>query len=83
MDRYVVIHVHTTCDEHGVYVTKDSAEVIEIGWILLHAKTLEEVSVLSIKWFHFALVNNSFMHADSQRERPSQAYQHPNNASLQ
>lgn len=43
MDRYVVIHVATTCDEHGVYVTKDSAEVIEIGWILLNAKTLEEV----------------------------------------
>lgn len=44
LDRYVVIHVATTCDEHGVYVTKDSAEVIEIGWILLDAKTLEEVS---------------------------------------
>ncbi|TGZ79476.1 hypothetical protein EX30DRAFT_108509 [Ascodesmis nigricans] len=43
MDRYVVIHVATTCDEHGVYVTKDSAEVIEIGWILLNAKTLEEL----------------------------------------
>ncbi|KAF3168588.1 hypothetical protein TWF225_011763 [Orbilia oligospora] len=40
---YVVIHVATTCDEHGVYVTKDSAEVIEIGWILLNAKSLEEV----------------------------------------
>ncbi|KAF8446743.1 hypothetical protein BGX38DRAFT_1193014 [Terfezia claveryi] len=43
MDRYVVIHVATTCDEHGVYVTKDSAEVIEIGWLLLNAKTLEEL----------------------------------------
>ena len=43
IDRYVVIHVATTCDEHGVYVTKDSAEVIEIGWILVDAKTLEEV----------------------------------------
>lgn len=43
VDRYVVIHVATTCDEHGVYVTKDSAEVIEIGWILVDAKTLEEV----------------------------------------
>jgi hypothetical protein len=42
-DRYVVIHVATTCDEHGVYVTKDSAEVIELGWMLLDAKTLEEV----------------------------------------
>ncbi|KAG8159570.1 hypothetical protein KVR01_010207 [Diaporthe batatas] len=43
VDRYVVIHVATTCDEHGVYVTKDSAEVIEIGWILVDAKTLEEL----------------------------------------
>jgi hypothetical protein len=43
IDRYVVIHVATTCDEHGVYVTKDSAEVIELGWILLDANTLEEV----------------------------------------
>jgi hypothetical protein len=46
IDRYVVIHVATTCDEHGVYVTKDSAEVIEIGWILVESKTLEEVSEL-------------------------------------
>ncbi|KAL8922421.1 MAG: hypothetical protein Q9208_005143 [Pyrenodesmia sp. 3 TL-2023] len=44
IDRYVVIHVATTCDEHGVYVTKDSAEVIEIGWILLDAKSCDEAS---------------------------------------
>ncbi|EHK99482.1 Ribonuclease H-like protein [Glarea lozoyensis ATCC 20868] len=43
LDRYVVIHVATTCDEHGVYVTKDSAEVIELGWILLDAKNCEEL----------------------------------------
>lgn len=43
LDRYVVMHVATTCDEHGVYVTKDSAEVIEIGWILLDSKTCDEV----------------------------------------
>jgi len=42
-DFYVVIHVWTTCDEHGVCVSKDSAEVIEIAWILINAKTLEEV----------------------------------------
>lgn len=47
IDRYVVIHVATTCDEHGVYVTKDSAELIELGWILLDAHNLEEVSGLS------------------------------------
>lgn len=28
LDRYLVIHVATTYDEHGVYVTKDSAKVI-------------------------------------------------------
>lgn len=44
LDRYLVIHVATTCDEHGVYVTKDSAEVIELGWILLDAKSCEEVA---------------------------------------
>ena len=44
IDRYVVIHVATTCDEHGVYVTKDSAEVIELGWMLLDSKNLQEVS---------------------------------------
>ena len=37
-DKYCVIHVATTCDEHGVYVTKDSAEVIEIGWVVVDAK---------------------------------------------
>jgi len=42
-DFYIVIHVWTTCDEHGVCVSKDSAEVIEIAWILINAKTLEEV----------------------------------------
>lgn len=42
-ERYVIIHVATTCDEHGVYVTKDSAEVIELGWILLDANNLEEL----------------------------------------
>jgi hypothetical protein len=55
IDRYVVIHVATTCDEHGVYVTKDSAEVIELGWILMDANTLEEVSTtLPIPLYHHA-----------------------------
>ena len=48
LDRYVVIHVATTCDEHGVYVTKDSAEVIELGWILLDAKSCEEVRLSAL-----------------------------------
>lgn len=46
LDRYVIIHVATTCDEHGVYVAKDSAEVIELAWILLDTNTLEEVREL-------------------------------------
>lgn len=37
-DKYCIIHIATTCDEHGVYVTKDSAEVIEIGWVVVDAK---------------------------------------------
>ncbi|KAK5162918.1 Asparagine-rich protein (ARP protein) [Saxophila tyrrhenica] len=37
-DKYVVIHIATTCDEHGVYVTKDSAEVIEMGWVVVDAR---------------------------------------------
>lgn len=55
VDRYVVIHVATTCDEHGVYVTKDSAEVIELGWILLDASTMEEVSLAQLLHSHSAL----------------------------
>ncbi|GAO52321.1 hypothetical protein SAICODRAFT_78427 [Saitoella complicata NRRL Y-17804] len=42
-DAICVIHIATTCDEHGVCVTKDSAEVIEVAWLLLDAKTLEEL----------------------------------------
>lgn len=53
LDRYIVIHVATTCDEHGVYVTKDSAEVIELGWILLDTKTCEEVCRSPNPSFHF------------------------------
>ena len=37
-DKYCVIHIATTCDEHGVYVTKDSAEVIEVGWVVVDAR---------------------------------------------
>lgn len=51
LDRYVIIHVATTCDEHGVYVTKDSAEVIELGWILLDSKTCDEVCLVPGRWF--------------------------------
>ena len=43
-DLYLVIDVTTTCDEHGVYVSKDSAEVIEMAWRLLDASTLHEIA---------------------------------------
>ena len=48
-EKYCVIHIATTCDEHGVYVTKDSAEVIEIGWTILDARDagLPEVCLIS------------------------------------
>lgn len=47
-DKYCIAHIATTCDEHGVYVTKDSAEVIEIGWVVVDARdpTLPEVRCL-------------------------------------
>jgi hypothetical protein len=50
-DFYIVIHVWTTCDEHGVCVSKDSAEVIEIAWILINSKTLEEVPTPPLQCF--------------------------------
>ncbi|EME81903.1 uncharacterized protein MYCFIDRAFT_50263 [Pseudocercospora fijiensis CIRAD86] len=40
-EKYCIIHIATTCDEHGVYVTKDSAEVIEIGWVVVDAQNPE------------------------------------------
>lgn len=88
VDRYVVIHVATTCDEHGVYVTKDSAEVIELGWILLDAKSLDEVSSSSIvpreaeaPWL--GLLTRLHCATAAPRERACQAYQYTNHSTLQ
>ena len=78
IDRYLVIHVATTCDEHGVYVTKDSAEVIEIGWLLLDAKNCEEVCRKLLVW-----KNSTHNNTDSPRERSCQAGQHSNNSFMQ
>ena len=58
LDRYVVIHVATTCDEHGVFVTKDSAEVIELGWILLDAKSAEEVRIATCLYLNVMLIRD-------------------------
>jgi hypothetical protein len=52
-DFYIIIHVWTTCDEHGVCVSKDSAEVIEIAWILIDSKSLEEVLLLPLLFISF------------------------------
>ena len=43
IQRVVVLQIWTTADDHGVCVSKENAETIEIGWILLDASTLEEV----------------------------------------
>ena len=70
LDRYVVIHVATTCDEHGVYVTKDSAEVIELGWILLDAKSCEEVGAPSAAVNAPANLSDPKLHRESVLVKP-------------
>lgn len=81
IDRYLVIHVATTCDEHGVYVTKDSAEVIEIGWLLLDAKNCEEVSHMTCPFESVPMLTCGIV--DPSRERLSQASQYTNNPVVQ
>lgn len=79
LDRYVVIHVATTCDEHGVYVTKDSAEVIELGWILLDAKTCDEVGIHSMYSSSRLLTEL----ADSPRKCSCETHQYPHYTTVQ
>jgi len=78
LDRYLIIHVATTCDEHGVYVTKDSAEVIEIGWLLLDAKTSEEVGQLLLEYSCLM-----FLWTVASRKCSRQTSKYSHNASLQ
>lgn len=92
-DKYCVIHVATTCDEHGVYVTKDSAEVIEIGWVVVDARdpNLGEVrrSTISTRkllegsgqWEESCLLT-TFLSTAAPSIHPRQAHQHPNHAPL-
>ena len=47
-------------------VSKDSAEVIELGWVMLDAKKCEEVGKLV--WL---MDGNSHNSTDAPRERPS------------
>ena len=65
LDRYVILHVATTCDEHGVYVTKDSAEVIELGWIMLDSKSCEEVCNPLLNCLILAATSKLNTHADT------------------
>lgn len=97
IDRYVVIHVATTCDEHGVYVTKDSAEVIEIGWILVDAKTLDEVGCYPFRperplqhgmagWqatTRSSKLTTRLLLTAASRKRSGQAHQHAHHPSVQ
>ena len=79
LDRYVVVHVATTCDEHGVYVTKDSAEVIEIGWILLDSKTCDEVGQA---YFCCEKSGADDAFLDPSRQCLGQASEHPHHTAL-
>ena len=87
LDCYVVIHVATTCDEHGVYVTKDSAEVIEIGWILLDAKTLDEVRREHPSYHccpeRARKLKLTLLFPAAPRKCPCKASEYPDHASLQ
>lgn len=83
LDRYVVIHVATTCDQHAVYVARDCAEVIEMGWILLDAKTCEEVRLLLSTTQSFLLPLTVRSSPDCTRQRLGQARQHAYNSALQ
>lgn len=41
---FLALHVLTTADEHGVYVTKDKAETIELAWVLVDSAYHEVAS---------------------------------------
>lgn len=41
-DVYVVLQMLSTLDDHGVYVTKDSSELIEVAWMFINAVNLEQ-----------------------------------------
>ena len=62
-DKFCIIHIATTCDEHGVYVTKDSAEVIELGWVVVDAR---DPNLPEVRTMHavFRLLKLSFHFAD-------------------
>ena len=82
-DFYLVAHVATTCDEHGVYVTKDSAEVIELGWLLLDLKSLEEVGNLPLYIFIHISGLHMLLQIDTPGKHPGQAYQYTHHPTLQ
>lgn len=47
-DTYVVVHIQTTCDIPGAFVSLDSAELCKLQWCTVDAKTLEILNVSSL-----------------------------------
>ncbi|AOW07536.1 hypothetical protein B0I72DRAFT_132174 [Yarrowia lipolytica] len=41
--KYLVVHVLTTCDEQGVYVTRDSTEIIEVAWTTVSPDSISPI----------------------------------------
>lgn len=44
----VLLHLSTTCDEHQVCVTKDTAETIKLAWLLIDTSDMAERSRASV-----------------------------------
>lgn len=44
-DAYVILCIETTYDEYSAYSSKDSAEIVELAWIIIDSKTLEKVRI--------------------------------------
>jgi hypothetical protein len=59
INRCVVIHVATTCDEHGVYVTKDSAEVEQLRQLLPSIDFLPNTPVDQLSFSTNSIFTNS------------------------
>lgn len=57
-DVYVIIHITSTNEDHSAYVPKDASEIIELAWIIVDAKSLQEVSTKSqLNFFVYIYTN--------------------------
>jgi hypothetical protein len=63
LDRYVAVHVATTCDERGVYVTKDSAEVNRFRELLLSINYPPNIPVDKLSFSTNSVFTNSLTDA--------------------